>query len=349
VLSEPVGIKIIEGDAYMLRHAWQYQMAGKWKCHLVYRDHDKLMHMFGNRNNPEVIDFNHIVKTEFDVDSFYLAYSCYDIDDDVSWIVGVKGNNMIAGRLNDDQITDMVKDFKLDGELAEKGIAETYEETLIVPVLDKGKNKLKFHLFDKSGKKSGEKEIDVGGGAFVLDAATYKLGQYLMIYGELTDKGSDIYAAIATEPDLSDMKVNKLVGSSKQFDAAVIPPAVKIPGEFYAVSFDTREKALMIYNVSLNPDIRTSVPPKAILKSQDDLAFHSAAFQPNGAAYLIFVEAGNKLLYYNYADNKFDFITEDKFSDPQLIVTESDGVYLAYIDHQGLVRFKHMEVVVKRH
>jgi hypothetical protein len=307
------------------------------------------MHMFGNRNNPEVIDFNHIVKTEFDVDSFYLAYSCYDIDDDVSWIVGVKGNNMIAGRLNDDQITDMVKDFKLDGELAEKGIAETYEETLIVPVLDKGKNKLKFHLFDKSGKKSGEKEIDVGGGAFVLDAATYKLGQYLMIYGELTDKGSDIYAAIATEPDLSDMKVNKLVGSSKQFDAAVIPPAVKIPGEFYAVSFDTREKALMIYNVSLNPDIRTSVPPKAILKSQDDLAFHSAAFQPNGAAYLIFVEAGNKLLYYNYADNKFDFITEDKFSDPQLIVTESDGVYLAYIDHQGLVRFKHMEVVVKRH
>lgn len=349
LLSEPVGIKILDGKASMLRHAWQYQMASKWKCHIVYRDHDQLMHMFGNRNNPEVIDFNRPVKTAFDVDSFFLAYSCYDVEDSISWIAGVKGDKLLAGRLNDDQIQDQIENIKLEGELAGKGVVENFEEMLIVPVILKDKGKLKFYMFDRSGKKSGEKEIDAGGGTYVLDAATYKTGEFLMIYGEQTDRGSDIYAAVATKPDLSDMKVNKLVGSSKRFDAAVIPPSVKMPGGFYAVSFDPLEKNLMIYTVSLNPDIRTAVPPKTILKSEGDLAFQSAAFQPNGAAYLLFVEGGNKLLYYNFADNEFKFITEDKFSDPQLIVTESDGVFLAYIDNQGLVRFKHMEVVVKRH
>jgi hypothetical protein len=145
------------------------------------------------------------------------------------------------------------------------------------------------------------------------------------------------------------MEQRKLVGSSKEFDAAVIPPTVKMPRDFYAVSFEPEEKALMIYTVSLNPDIRTQVPPKVILKSQGELQFHSFAVEQNGAAYVLFIEDGKKLLYYNVADNNFEFITEEEFSDPQLIITESDGVFLGYIDHDGIVQFKHMEKVIKRH
>ncbi|NIP42858.1 MAG: hypothetical protein GWN61_12100, partial [candidate division Zixibacteria bacterium] len=58
IMSDPVQITILEGRASGLYHKWQYQMGGKWRCQIVYRDHDKLMHMLGYRHNPGVIDYN---------------------------------------------------------------------------------------------------------------------------------------------------------------------------------------------------------------------------------------------------------------------------------------------------
>ncbi|MBD3219183.1 MAG: hypothetical protein GF310_12985 [candidate division Zixibacteria bacterium] len=347
VMSEPVEITILEGKASGLYHEWQYRMAGKWRCHQVYKDHEKVMHMLGYRHNPAVIDYNLPLKDGFEADSFGLAFSCYDKDDYYPWLLGIKDGKLAGGKLKADSFMLKCEEIEFKGRPAFNASVETYERKLIIPeALD---DKILFHIFDSEGKKRDQKEIGVGKGTDILDASAYKSGEFLLIYRETTGKGSDIYAAISRKKDLSDIEQIKLVGSSKDFDAAVIPPTVKMPRDFYAVSFEPEEKALMIYSVSLNPDIRTQVPPKSILKSQGDLLFYSITVEQNGAAYLLFVEDGKKLLYFNVADNHFHFITEEKFSDPQLIVSDTDGVFLAYIDHKGIIQYRHVEQVIKRH
>ncbi|HDS01190.1 MAG TPA: hypothetical protein ENO22_10380 [candidate division Zixibacteria bacterium] len=347
VLSDPVEINILEGKASGLYHKWQYQMGGKWRCQMVYRDHDKLMHMLGYRHNPGVIDYNLPLMDDFTVDEYALAFSCYDKDDYLPWILGVKDKKLVGGKIDTASFVTGLEELEFKGKTFLNAAVETYDRTLILPEVLK--DKILFHLFDAEGKKNAQKEIGIGSGTEVLDASAYKSGEYLMVYRETTSKGSDIYAAVSKKADLSDMEQRKLVGSSKEFDAAVISPTVKMPSDFYAVSFEPEEKALMIYTVSLNPDIRTQVPPKVILKSQGELQLHSFAVEQNGAAYVLFIEDGKKLLYYNVSDNSFEFITEEEFSDPQLIITESDGVFLGYIDHDGIIQFKHMEKVIKRH
>jgi hypothetical protein len=101
--------------------------------------------------------------------------------------------------------------------------------------------------------------------------------------------------------------------------------------------------------VNLDPNVRTTVPPKIVLKSQGELSFYDIEVDNSGAVYLLFVEDGHKLLFYHVADNEFHFITEDKFTNAHLIITPGGEVYLTYIDESNVVRFRRMVEVVKSH
>ncbi len=351
ILSEPCEFEILDGDARGLNHAWHMRRGARKFCHLVYYDSKELFNMKGYGNNPEVTKYNLPLKSEYLSERIVPSRSCYDGDDYQLRLVGMNKKDLIGIAVEKDEIKSDLEVVKLSGDVAFDGVYETCKQDLIVPevFIQDGSGRLRFHVFDKSGKKTAEKTIDVGADCEVYDARAYRGGEYLLVYCEGKGKGNDIYSAFATKPDLSDLKQTRLLGSSKNFSDALLPPGTKMPKEFYAVAFDPEPKELMIYTVNLDPDIKTNAPPKQILETKGALQYLDFAMEKNGAMYLLFIEDDHKLLFYNQSLNEFRMITGDKFDDAQLIITERHGVFAAYIDKDRLVRFKHLEFKAEVH
>ncbi len=354
-LSEPLEIEILPGSAAKLRHVWQNMLGDKWRCHLVYNEHDKIMHMAGETHNPEIISYNLPIETKIKFDSFAPAKSAFDDEEGYHlWLTGTAKDKIVGVFLDGDKVLAELKPLALKGELAESAAVELYERRLIIPELasENGRHFLILHLFDGEGKHLDDKRLEVGANAVVLDAAAYgdeEYEKYLLVYSQPVEKGFEIYSVVSEKADLSDVKAYKLYNAERALNSLLIPPTVDESNEIFAASFFAPAKELWIYTISLDPQAINPKPPKQVLMTQGELAFLNMAVDAKDLKYLLFVEDGKKLLYYNHANDEFRFVTEDKFTDAQLVVTPSDGIFLAYIDHNGLVQFRQMETVVKKH
>jgi hypothetical protein len=142
--------------------------------------------------------------------------------------------------------------------------------------------------------------------------------------------------------DMSDLTTSKLYQSSREYLDAGFPDGLDLPEKAFAVSFKEDSKELWLYDIDLNPKVKNYVPPKRVLKSEGDLEFYSLMVNDKEKPYLLFIEVGHKLLFYNYTENEFVFVTEDKFTDPYLLATPAGELYLAYIDHHQILRFRHL-------
>jgi hypothetical protein len=354
-LSDPLEIEILSGTSSKLSHAWQYMLGEKWRCHLVYNEKDRIMHMAGESHNPEIICYNLPVETKIKFDRFAPAKSAFDDDEGYHlWLAGPAKNKITGLFLDGDKVLTELQPHDLKGELAEFAMVELYERRLIIPELmsENDKHYLVLHLYGGDGKHLDGKRIEVGKDVVIYDAWAYgddEYEKYLLVYGQPVEKGFEVYSVVSEKDDLSDVKAYKLYTSERQFNDLVLPPAVDESNEIFAVSFFGPAKELWFYTISLDPAAKDQKPPKQVLKSQGELEFLNFAVDVKDLKYMLYIEDGKKLLYYNHANDEFRFVTEDKFTDPQLVVTPSDGIFLTYIDHSGLVRFRQMETVVKKH
>jgi len=354
-LSDPLEIEILEGKASMLRHAWQYMLGEKWRCHLVYRDGEQIMHTAGESHSPEVVSYNLPVETDIKFDRFSPARSAFDDEEGYHpWLVGAAKENIAGVLLDGGDVLAQLGTQKIKGDLAEFAAVETYERRLVIPELltENNKHFIVLHVYDNEGKPVEDKTIEVGAEAKIFDAAVYgddEFQKYLLVYGQPADKGFDVYAVVSEKDDLSDLKSIKLYESERIMSTILIPPKVDESNEIFGAAFFPPAKELWIYNIGLDPRPQKDKPPKQVLETKGELEFLNMAVDARDLKYLLFVEDGKKLLYYDFANNEFRFITEEKFADAQLVVTPSDGIFLAFIDHNGLIQFRHTETVVKKH
>jgi len=354
-LSEPLDIEILSGSASAFKHVWQNMLGDKWRCHLVYNENDKIMHMTGETHNPEIISYNLPIETEIKFDRFAPAKSAFDDEEGYHlWLVGPSKDKIGGIFLDGDKVLAELQPLALKGNLAEFAAVELFERKLIIPELasENGKHYLILHLFDDKGKHLDNKRLEVGANAVVFDAVAYgdeEYEKYLLIYGQPVEKGFEIYSVVSEKDDLSDVKAYKLYTSEHALSSLLMPPTVDESNEIFAASFFAPAKELWIHTISLDPQAINPKPPKQVLKAQGELEFLNLAVDAKDLKYLLFVEDGKKLLYYNHANDEFRFVTEDKFTDAQLVVTPSDGIFLVYIDQNGLIRFRQMETVVKKH
>jgi len=351
IMSEPIEIEILEGKASHIKHTWQSDFGQRSKSHLVYWDDEKIMHQEGYSHNLEVIDYNYSLSEEVQYKDFTIANSAYDKNDFGVWIIAAENDKLVGNKIKQNEIIAELDSIKLSGTIVLDAIVENSAGLLIIPetISDKKKHWLVFHIFDSEGKKKSEKKIEVGKDTRVYCAEDLRATGYLLIYGFAGSKKYEIHSVSAVKPEMSDIKNTKLYESSQEFETIVIPPTYDVPQYVYAVTFEEKSKSLWLYNIGLNPKSKTAVPPKVVLKSQGELKFDYLALDQKGVAYMLFTEDDKKLLYYNFTDNEFRFITEEKYSEAQLIATDADGIFLIYIDNIGVIRFLQTETVMKSH
>ena len=351
ILSDPIEIEIVDGAASQVKYAWQYEDGHKQKCYLVYHDGSDVMMHKGYKHNPMVIDFNYPLEEKPELDKFGLAYSSYDKKDYGLWMVGNKGDKLIGYKYKGLEKIGELEKIKLNGEIVYDAVVEIYERMLVVPEMleEKGKRYICLHIFSPEGEQTGEKKFEVGKDARIFDAADIRSTGYMLVYGNSSDKGYDVHTITSKKADLSDLKDELLYQSKHGFESVLIPPGYVTADYLYGLSFKPDSKELYVYQIELNPKMKTQVPPKRVLKSAGELTFQSFIVEANGAAYMLFMEEGHKLLYYNYTDDEFVFITEDKFSEAQLAATDSAGIFLVYVDKRGILRFRQTETVMQRH
>ena len=351
ILSDPIEIEIVDGQASQMKFTWQYENARQQKCHLVYKDGPDWMYHKGYKNNPQVIDFNYPLAEKPELDNFGLAYSSYDKADYALWMVGRKADKLAGYRYANFEKTAELEKITISGEINLDAVVETYERLLVVPEIfeEKNKNFINLHIFSKEGEKQGEKKFETGKDTRIFDASDLRSSGYLLVYGHPVEKGFDVFAVSSKKADLSDLKSELLYHSAHTFESLAIPPGYVSADYLYAVAFEPKSKELRLYQIDLNPKMKTPVPPKQVLKSSGELAFLNFNVEKNGAAYMLFVEDGHKLLYYNYTDNEFVFITEEKFSDVRLLATDASGIFLMYADKNGIVRYRQTETVIQSH
>lgn len=351
ILSDPIEIEIVDGAVSQVQYVWQYEEGSKHKCYLVYRDGSDIMLHKGYKHNPMVIDYNYPLAEKPEPDKFGVAKSSYDKSDYGLWMVGIKDDKLAGYKYRELEKIGELEKFKIGGEIVFDALVETYDRLLVVPEKyeEQGKHYLCLHIFSPEGEKTAEKKFEISPEARIFDAADIRSTGYLLVYGNPVGKGFDVHAVSSKKADLSDLRSDLLYNSEHNFESVQIPPGYMAVDYLYGAAFKADSKELWLYQIELNPKMKTQTPPKRVVKSAGDLAFVSFIVEANGAAYMLFREEGHKLLYYNYTDDEFVFITEDKFSGAQLVATDSAGIFLVYIDKNGMLRFRQTETVMQRH
>ncbi|MBD3382512.1 MAG: hypothetical protein GF404_09985 [candidate division Zixibacteria bacterium] len=368
LITAEIEIEIRAGNASGLQCTWQYRMGDKDFCHLIYREREDYLHLAGYDHNPAVNRYNRVVDGLSPELEYHTARSACDEEEDFKiWMPARTDDKLIGSAISGGEVVAELEEIRLNGEPLFDHALGTTLGGLIVPEVEtlKTKTKIRLHLFDSDGKKTAENIFDAQTDLKLFDSfmytvyddleesdeseesedlEDYKL-QYMLIYGHPVGKGYGLYLATFSEQDMSDLTTRKLYQSTREFLDVRLPDGLDVPGLCYAVSFKEDSKELWIYDIELDPQAKNYVPPKRVLKSDGDLAFHSLLVTERNTVYLMFVEVGHKLLLYDYREERFYFITEDKFTDPYILASPAGDIFVAYIDHKRLVRFDRMIAV----